>query len=72
MHCQPGGNQALDAMHFFSDSYEEKSIGQDDKIQIGLYSDINLIRHQHRGNFIFLKNTIWEMRKEFHPISSKE
>ncbi len=69
MHCQPGGKQALDAMHFFSDIYEEKSIEQDDKIQIELYSDINLLRHQHREKFIFLKNTIWAMRKEFHPVS---
>ncbi len=69
MHCQSDGKQALDVIHFFSDIYEEESIKQDDKIQIELYSDINSLRYQHREKFIFLKNTIWAMRKEFHPVS---
>lgn len=69
MHCQPDGKQALNAMHFFSSIYGEEAIKQDDKIQIGLYSDINILSCQHREKFIFLKNTIWAMRKEFHPVS---
>lgn len=69
MHCQPDGKQAWDVVSFFSSNYGEESIKQDDKILIGLYSDINILRRQHRGKFIFLKNTIWALRKEFHPVS---
>ncbi len=69
MHCQPDGKQTLDAIHFFGSSYGEESDIQDGKTPIGVYGDINLLRHQHREKFIFLKNTIWAMRKEFNPVS---
>lgn len=39
------------------------------KSQIVLYLDINALRFQHREKFIILKNTIWALRKEFHPVS---
>ncbi len=44
MHCQPDGKQVLDAIHFFSDIYEEESIKQDDKIQIELYFRYQFIK----------------------------
>lgn len=50
-YCQPDGKQLLDEMSFFSSIYGEETIKQDGKIQIELYSDINLIRHQHRGQY---------------------
>lgn len=69
MHCQTDGDQLLGVMYFFSSIYEDESVMEAYKSQIVLYSDINALRFQHREKFIILKNTIWVLRKEFHPVS---
>ncbi len=39
------------------------------KDQITLYSDINVLRSQHRKKFIILRNVISALREEFNPVS---
>lgn len=54
---------------FFSGTYEDESAMEAYKSQIVQYSDINALRYRHREKFIILKNTIWALRKEIHPVS---
>ncbi|MCD7835608.1 MAG: hypothetical protein LUG83_02920 [Lachnospiraceae bacterium] len=69
MHCQTDEDQSLGVMHFFSGVYEDESVMEAYRSQIVLCSDINALRFQHREKFIILQNTIWALRKEFHPVS---
>ena len=49
--------------------YRDESVIQSKKEQIALYSDINVLRFQHRNKFIFLRNVISALREEFNPVS---
>lgn len=69
MHCRTDEEQSLGVKHFFSNIYKDESVMEAYESQIMLYSDINVLRYRHREKFIILKNTIWALRKEFHPVS---
>ena len=69
MYCQSDGKQTLDILKFFSPIHRDESVIQSKKEQIALYSDINVLRFQHRNKFIFFRNVISALREEFNPVS---
>lgn len=68
MCCQMDDNQLPDIACFFGYASDDGLILKE-RQKIKEYSDLKILRKQHREKFIIRRQTIWALRKEWNPTA---
>ena len=68
MYCQLGGNQQPDFAYFFGYAGDDELIRKE-RQKIQRFSDLKMLREQHREKFIIRRQTVWALRKEWNPTA---
>ena len=68
MYCQLGGYRLPDFENFFGYAGNDELIRKE-RQKIQEFSDLKMLRGQHREKFIICRQTIWVLRKEWNPTA---